>query len=690
MPAERYPFCEYSVILTEKKRQTFLNKLGFQKDIDFCFDTPYKYFDVSQETDLEPEVNGRFICVRGICKKVTDKVCKNGSLMVKAELECADKNKKQCRVFVSYFGNKNMKEMLLPLVGQKCVAAGNVNVLYGDYYISSPVVFQLDRLFTKNIITVYRKHKGISHEWMNATRKTVLEAEELKETLPEYVQKEYHIPERKSALLQLHFPDSQDKIMDAARRQLIEDLLYFACVNERERSSTETESRFCVRILEKTKQVISRFPYDLTADQKKVLNSIVMKMMKGQHVSALVQGDVGCGKSIVAFLLMIAMAENGYQSILMAPTSVLAGQHYDELKGYADSVGFKTVLLTGELTATQKKKTLEEIRNKEALLVVGTHAAISENVTFADLGLAIVDEEHRFGTKARNALLKNDCHSVNFTATPIPRTVAQTVYNLRDLYEIKTLPGNRKPVTTKVMGSLTDALETVKKELAAGHQAYIVCPCIDTEEDEETEDKIASVVDVAKTCRQYLHVEVGTVTGQNDSKAKAKETKDTLEAFKNGSLKVLCATTVIEVGVNVPNATAIVIVDAYRFGLAQLHQLRGRVGRGSDKGYCLLVSNRDVKRLHTMEETTDGFVIAQADYDNRGGGDLFGIQQSGDNRFLREAMMYPKYYSRICQTAKEMVEKQEDLTLISEMEKRSEKIYVKTNQIKLFSSQCGE
>ena len=669
------------MITADRKRINFLNKIGFLSDIDFCFDAPSKYYDVSEETKLSPEVNGQFICVRGMCKAVTDKVCKNGSVMVKAELTCKDKNGKECRVFASYFAGISMKERLAPLVGERCIAAGNVTLFGNDYYISSPVVFQADRLFHRNIVTVYKKHKGISHEWMDKARKLAISSQELPETIPKQVRKDYKIPGRKEAVKQLHNPDHADSLMAAVRRQLVEDLLYFACVNERERTGMGKDSPYVIRTLEKTKQVMAAFPYDLTKDQKDVLNAIVKQMMDGKRVSALVQGDVGCGKSIVAFLLMIAMAENGYQSVLMVPTSILAGQHYEELKTYADKAGFKTVLLTGNLTAAQKKKILVSIETGEAQLIVATHAAISDSVTFKNLGLAVVDEEHRFGTKARNALLKNDCHSVNFTATPIPRTVAQTIYSLRDLYEIKTMPGGRQPVDTKVVDTLYAAMETVKRELAKGHQAYIVCPYIDT--DEEDDDRCASVEEVSEKCSRYLGIPVGTATGRD------KDTENTLTAFKDGTLKVLCATTVIEVGVNVPNATVMVIMDAYRFGLAQLHQLRGRVGRGKDKGYCLLVSDHDAGRLHVMEETTDGFVIAQADYNNRGGGNLLGIQQSGDNRFLTEAVMYPKYYKSLCQTAKDMVEKQEDDVLIKEMERRSDSIYVKPMGIKLYSSFRG-
>lgn len=678
MAAQKYPFCNGSKIMADNKRIHFLNKIGFYNDIDFCFDTPYKYYDVSKETEIVPSVNGKFICVRGVCKRVTDKVCKNGSIMIKAELECKDQNQKPCRVFISYFGNPNMKQILMPLIEQKCIAAGKVNVMYGNYYISSPVLFQLDRLFTKKIITVYSKHKGISQEWMGLARQTALDSEPLEETIPEYIRKKYKVPGRREAVMQLHHPVNKDRLMDAVRRQLIEDLLYFACINERERVQTEKNSNCVVRSLEKTKQVMKSFPYDLTADQKNVLNAIVKQMMDGKRVSALVQGDVGCGKSIVAFLLMIAMAENGFQSVLMAPTSILAEQHYEELKTYADRAGLKTVLLTGKLTAAQKKKTLASIESGEAQLIVATHAAVSDSVTFKCLGLAVVDEEHRFGTRARNALLKNNCHSVNFTATPIPRTVAQTIYRLRDIYEIKTMPGGRQPVDTKVVNNLNTALETVKRELDKGHQAYIVCPYIDS--DEENEDKCASVEEISEKCSRYLGIPVGTATGKD------KDTENTLTAFKDGTLKVLCATTVIEVGVNVPNATVMVIMDAYRFGLAQLHQLRGRVGRGKDKGYCLLVSSHDATRLHVMEETTDGFVIAHADYNNRGGGNLFGIQQSGDNRFLTEAVMYPKYYKSLCNVAEEMVQSGEDQKLIHEMEKRSDTLYIKPAQLKLFSS----
>lgn len=690
MASQKIPFCDYSHIMMDKRRITTLNKAGIYNDIDFCYDTPRKYYDISQMSSLNQNCNGEFVFVSGLCKEVTSKVCKNGSVMAKAKLETLDDNNNPIKLNVTYFRGKNYVEALKPLVNQKCVVAGTVQYLYQEYWISEPILFELERLHCRNFISVYTKRAGISNEWMNASRKIALDNMTIPETIPEYVQAACHIPSRKEALKQLHNPTDEHKIMSAIQRQLIEDILYFACAKERSRIEAGETSPYVIKTLEKTLKVKNMFPYDLTQDQKTVLNALTTQMKSGKRVSALIQGDVGCGKSICAFLLMIAMAENGYQSVLMAPTGILAKQHYEELSSYASAVGLKVAYLASSVTPTQKKKNLEAIAKKEVLLVVGTHAAVADDVEFSDLGLAVVDEEHRFGTKTRAALIKGKCHNINFSATPIPRSVAQTVFSDRQLYEIKTMPGNRKPVQTSVKESLDSALEIVKTELAKGNQAYIVCPYVgeESEEDEDDKEKIASVAAIGEYCKKTLGVPVGTATGGVVNKAQTKELENTLNDFKDGKIKVLCATTVIEVGVNVPDATVMVILDAFRFGLAQLHQLRGRVGRGSKAGYCVLVSDKDTKRLHHLEETNDGFKIAQMDYEERGGGDLLGTQQSGTNRFLQETLSYPKYYKTLLPFAEEMVKKGEDRILIDEMGKRSDKVFVKIGKIKLFKSKA--
>ena len=691
MATQKIAFCENSRLMMEKKRITTLNKAGLYTDVDFIYDTPYKYYDISRRTNLNPQCDESFVFVSGTCKKITSKVCKNGSVMVKAELDTVDDKNRPIKVNVSFFRGKTYAETLKPLLEQKCVVAGDLHYLYHGYWISEPILFELERLHCRNFISVYTKRKGISDEWMRASRKIVMDNYDFPETIPERVMQSCHIPSRKEALKQLHMPTDGQHVMNAAKRQIVEDILYFACAKEQMKVEAGETSPYVIKTLEKTMEVKRMFPYDLTADQKNVLNELTAQMKSGKRVSALIQGDVGCGKSICAFLLMIAMAENGYQSVLMAPTTILAKQHYEELSSYAEKVGFKVAYLSGSVTPVQKKKTLEAIANDEIRLIIGTHAAVAEGVNIPNLGLAIVDEEHRFGAKTRAALLKNKCHSINFSATPIPRSVAQTIFSERQLFEIKTMPGNRKPVATSIAQSLDDALKVVKQELGKGNQAYIVCPYVGSEDTGDVQEGEAIIPDVAKTadyCRKILGVPVGTATGGAENKAQIKEREDTLNTFKDGTLKVLCATTVIEVGVNVPDATVMVILDAFRFGLAQLHQLRGRVGRGSKEGYCVLVSDKDTARLHHLEESNDGFKIAQMDYEERGGGDLLGTQQSGANRFLQEALAYPKYYQYLQPIAEEMVKNGEERTLIEEMEKRSEKSYVRVGKIRLYKSRA--
>lgn len=679
MAAEKVPFCDGSVVMVDKRKKTLLNSAGFFTDMDLLYDVPYRYYDMSEKTVLSESCEGKFVCLAGKCLKIGSSVCRNGSVMVKAEM----KSEGTAQFFVTMFGGDSIKSMLKPLEGQNCIVAGKARFFGKACYISEPVIFEPERYVRETVKCICRKRKGISAQWMENAKTNILKNLEIKETLPDYIVNGYRLYERKKALKALQHPADRNDLEQALKRQLVEDLLYFACANEKVRRLAGGKSKYVIRTLAKTKKLAESLPYALTGDQKKVLDGILKQMAAGNRVTALVQGDVGCGKSICAFLLMTAAAENGYQSVLMAPTAILAEQHYGELSGYAAAAGIPVVLLTGRLSAAEKKKALSDIKTMDAVMVVGTHAAAGD-VEFNRLALAIVDEEHRFGTKIRGALLKSGCHSVNFTATPIPRTVAQTIYAGRELYEIKNAPSGRKPVKTSLAGTLQQALETVKSELAAGNQAYIVCPCITDDGNEN--DAASGVYSVSKAGSQYLGVEIGTVTGGTKNRRQEKEAEKVMEDFRTGKIRVLCATTVIEVGVNVPDATVMVIVDAYRFGLAQLHQLRGRVGRGKKQGTCILVCDRQVERLSALCSTHDGFLIAQMDYRERGAGNITGIEQSGMNRFVSAAVSHPVYYESLCRAARVMADKGDDAVLMDEMEQRSPKAYADASRITFVKS----
>ena len=403
-------------------------------------------------------------------------------------------------------------------------------------------------------------------------------------------------------------------------------------------NDVRTSSSVCLAKRAEMDEMIQHLPYALTGDQKNTINAILESAKSGTSVRALIQGDVGCGKTIIAFSLMRCAKENGYQSILMAPTQILAEQHYKEFSKLVppEEIAF----LDGTVKASQKKKLLAGIKDGSLSYVIGTSAVLSVE-EYANLGLAITDEEHRFGVKQRDGISMSGIHMLTMSATPIPRTLAGAIYgDHTDIYQIMEKPAGRKPVITYYDdGKKTDGF--LYSQLKTGTQAYIVCPLKEDAEDDSTTASLTSVQEMFADYKQKFeplgyHAEM--VTGETP----ADEKNAVFERFRKGETKILVSTTVIEVGINVPNANVIIIRNAERFGLATLHQLRGRVGRGSAQGYCVLVSDdHENERIRVMCNTNDGFEVAEADLKERRSGDLMGIKQSGRNKFVEELIAYP-------------------------------------------------
>ncbi len=369
---------------------------------------------------------------------------------------------------------------------------------------------------------------------------------------------------------------------------------------------------------------------------------------------------MSCGKTIVAMCLMLLMAENGYQSVLVAPTVILARQHFNELSRYADSLGFSTAFLSSDMTSSEKKRVIAEIKEKKHHLIVGTHSCFSKDVLYPSLGLVITDEEHKFGVVQRESVRKRSdhgVHTITMSATPIPRTIACSIYGDNiEVFTIKQMPNGRKPVKTAICVSDKPVFSFMEKELVKGHQAYVVCPLIEEAEEDTKMSGIASVEDVTDRYREHfepLGYGIGVITGKTPKEEQAR----IKEKFSKNQIQILIATTVIEVGINVPNATVIVISSAERFGLATLHQLRGRVGRGDKQSYCILQKTNEAvssENLHILEGETDGFEIAKADLKNRGSGNVLGLEQSGKNRFIDLIIQYPNLYKRVKEIAKSL------------------------------------
>ena len=481
------------------------------------------------------------------------------------------------------------------------------------------------------------KKAGITSRTMEKLTKGLLEQMQapLTETLPPFITNALHLASRDEAMRGVHYPHNNDELQRAQMRLKFEELFYVQL--NILRYANYHRRKYRGYNFSKIGQYFNDFyhnnlPFELTGAQKRVMHEIRNDMDSGRQMNRLVQGDVGSGKTLVALMAMLIAVDNGFQACLMAPTEILAEQHLATVLQMLKGTGVTAELLTGIVKGKRRTDVLQRLASGELHILVGTHALLEDNVQFANLGLAVVDEQHRFGVKQRAKLwAKNDNppHVLVMTATPIPRTLAMTIYGDLDVSVIDELPPGRKPIQTlhKYDNQTTSLYAGIRQQVNLGRQVYIVYPLI--EESEKTDLKNLEEGYAALT-EIFPEYKLSKIHGRMKSKEKEAE----MTRFANGETQILVATTVIEVGVNVPNASVMVILDAQRFGLSQLHQLRGRVGRGADQSYCILVTNRALsaetrKRIDIMCETNDGFRIAEADLKLRGPGDLEGTQQSG-------------------------------------------------------------
>jgi ATP-dependent DNA helicase RecG len=455
----------------------------------------------------------------------------------------------------------------------------------------------------------------------------------LEETIPKGVLEEYQLISREQAIRNIHFPDNNNDLAKARERLVFEELYLIQCGLAIMKIKNKTGNLGIKHLLNSTlsKAVYDRIPFELTKDQKQVLREITFDMERNLPMQRLLQGDVGSGKTIIATLALVKTVENGYQGALMVPTEILAEQHYQTITNLLLPFDINVVLLSGKLTKKNREKMIEEIKSGEVNIVVGTHALIQEDVEFKSIGLVITDEQHRFGVQQRT-LLQEKGHMPDvlvMTATPIPRTMTLTVYGDLDISVIKELPPGRKPIRTFIrqLDKRPQIYQFVLEQIKKGRQAYVVCPLIEVSENIDTQ-AATELFEELKT-GIFKEVACGLIHGKLGKKDKEKVMSD----FYSGAVKLLVATTVIEVGVNVPNASIMVIEGAERFGLAQLHQLRGRIGRGEYQSYCILLTeskNQNTKeRLLVMEKTQDGFILAEEDLKLRGPGQFFGSRQHG-------------------------------------------------------------
>ncbi len=522
------------------------------------------------------------------------------------------------------------------------VFRGRVVLKRGRLQLEHPEIFSLDdyKALENTLRPVYPLHKGLTEKQMIKLVKAALsEKDLLPEIVTEEIRDRYQLAERNFAIEAIHFPGDKEALIKARTRIAFDEFLLFILSVRllKERSDSVPNNHHIIPVW-KTEEIIENLPYQLTNAQMNVWHQIERDMTGHSLMSRLIQGDVGSGKTIIAFLAAILSAMNGHQAAIMAPTEVLAKQHFDSMQRLLEQNGLSdlsTVLLTGQSTASERRKIYAEMGSGEAKIIIGTHALIQEKAQYKDLALVVTDEQHRFGVKQREALLdrENPPHVLVMSATPIPRTLAIILYGDLDVSVLDEMPQNRIPIKNAVVDTQrrTQSYAFIIKQVREGHQAYVICPMVEENEEIEAEN----VTDYAEELRSVMpeDITVGVLHG----KMKSKEKNRVMDEFSSGNIKVLVSTTVVEVGINVPNATVMMIENAERFGLAQLHQLRGRVGRGDAQSYCIFVQgNKDDetnKRLQVIGRSNDGFFIASEDLKMRGPGDLFGVRQSGDLDF---------------------------------------------------------
>ncbi|MEY8333858.1 ATP-dependent DNA helicase RecG [Lachnospiraceae bacterium 47-T17] len=526
--------------------------------------------------------------------------------------------------------------------GKTVILYGKVTDKKGIFHMEQPALFAPEdyAAVEETMQPVYGLTRGITNRFLTKTIRGALNAcDSFFDYLPTDVRAKYELAEYNFALDQIHFPDSMETLTWARRRLVFDEFFLFLMTMELEKHGEEKQANpYHFAKSDAFHAYIGKLPYELTGAQRRTLDEITADMRGPVLMQRLIQGDVGSGKTIVAFLSMLLVSDSGYQSAIMAPTEVLAKQHEQSFEELCVLFGIEKtiVLLTGSMTAKQKREKRALIKAHPDALIVGTHALIQEAVEYDNLALVITDEQHRFGVRQRETFAKKGQtpHILVMSATPIPRTLAIILYGDMDISVMDEVPAKRLPIKNCVVGESyrKKANAFLEKEVAAGHQAYIICPLVEASENYDANN----VTDYTEKLAASLasKIRIACLHG----KMKAAEKNQIMEDFKDHKTDVLVSTTVIEVGVNVPNATVMLIENADRFGLAQLHQLRGRVGRGQAQSYCIMMnasdSDRAKDRLDILNKSNDGFYIASEDLKLRGPGDFFGIRQSGDMSFL--------------------------------------------------------
>ena len=618
-----------------KTQETF-EKAGIHDVMDllFCFPRDYEIFTspvTIGEIGYKTFATLRGVFVQGVFERRVNK-------LTISQVNFRDETGATIRAV--WFNSPFIKNAVQ--AGVPYVIRGRISRKYGVLQIEQPRVYSLadyDHL-EGNLQPVYSLTKGLTNAFMVRCIRQALETNEFsrideEEMIPMAIRREYGLCSRCYAVRNLHFPESREAFSEARKRMAFEEIFLFICAMKISGAGNKQDTDLVITHSTSTDIFISGLPFELTGAQKKVVRELQQDLASGKVMNRLIQGDVGSGKTIVALTALMDTACAGYQGAFMAPTEVLAAQHYKTITDLfsQNDIRLNVALLTGSMTALEKKAVYNALEEGKIDILVGTHALIQEKVRFHNLALVVTDEQHRFGTEQRKALAEKSSgsapHMLVMSATPIPRTLALILYGDMDVSVIDQVPAARKPIKNAVVDDSyhDNAYRFITKQVQMGHQAYIICPLVEYSEGLDA----ANVEDYTQMLRDVLNssIRIGKLTGPMPASKK----REVMEKFADGKIDVLVSTTVIEVGVDVKNATVMMVEDANRFGLAALHQLRGRVGRGDDQSYCIFVSNNRspeaMQRLEILRQSNNGFEIAAKDLEMRGPGDLTGIRQSG-------------------------------------------------------------
>lgn len=617
-----------------EKTEKLFYKAGIEKVNDLLRYYP-RYYDVFEEPVLIRDLEcDRTQAIKGtVVREVSIKRVRNLQV-VTGYL----RDERGDAIKATWFNSPYLKGKLA--IGSTFIFRGFVKENYSNFSIEQPKIFGIAEYNKKKgeMQPVYPLVSGLTNNMVQKAVKQALKLVETEEFLPEKIRNKYGVEGLQQAIEHIHYPTDKNQLYSARKRLIFDEFFMFIYnIRNLKDKNTEIHNRHILEEPKEVKTLINNLPYELTNAQKRTWEEIKRDISSTKVMNRLIQGDVGSGKTIIAFFALITAALNNGQGAMMAPTEVLARQHYDNLIELIKehNINVNPVVLVGSMTAKEKREAYKVIESGDADIIIGTHALIQEKVNYNNLTIVVTDEQHRFGVRQREAISEKGEHPhiMVMSATPIPRTLAIIMYGDLDISVIDELPANRLPIANCVVGTdyRPNAYDFMTKQIAKGRQVYVICPTVEYSEAVEGEN----VIEYAEKLKRIMPVSVNIEFLHG--RMKPAEKNEIMDRFANNQIQILVSTTVVEVGVNVPNATVMMVENAERFGLAQLHQLRGRVGRGKYQSYCIFINGSGKKealeRLNILCKSNDGFLIANEDLKLRGPGDFFGVRQSGDFEF---------------------------------------------------------